>query len=379
MSAICNSHPFRPGYCRSPSVPLYVPGLSQDGAPLHPPSGRIRAPLHIPGPPLVHVLGLLQAHRSTLFRDGYGYRSTLLALLQSTSLDVTPQALTMHCSSEVIITSLSIRFILSLPQIFTPRTIHNHNTQSPLAFSPNHSINSFKMDSEITMFGDYCRKRNAFESCSRSSHTEHQQAIRPQEASLIHDNEYASTSSIEAAFRAKLDINNDTYIATRARLASMLRVWDAVMARKSYYDRTGYLDDDRNFKECFLVTMQVVPDRARIGYLGPFSWEAIQGPPAYDEYASDSGSDSGYAEEPLTPPEGDLEVVSVVSSDAYSLSFVEADEEAPFPVDWEEDLEELDLEYLTEASGRELGTTAKKRGCDEVDSDQDTYPRKRQC
>lgn len=191
---------------------------------------------------------------------------------------------------------------------------------------------------------------------------------------------------------------------------SMLQVWDAVIAQKSYYDRTGYLGGDRNFQESFLMATQVIPDRAKVGYLGPFSWEAIQGPPAYDEYGSgyteeplnppaydeydsgsgsgsDSGYDSGYADEPLTPPAGALEVVSVVSSDAYSQSFVGEDEEVPFPVDREEDPEELDLEdpeeldleYLAEAIGRKSGATARKRGYDEVDSDQGTYPRKRQC
>lgn len=231
---------------------------------------------------------------------------------------------------------------------------------------------------EITLFGDYCRKRNAFERCSRSLHTEHQQAIQPGEASLIHENEYASTTSIQAAFRAKLDISKDTYIATRARLASMLRVWDSVMARKNYYDRTGYLNDDRDFMESFLVAMQVIPARARIGYLGPFSWEAIQGPPAYDEYA-DSGSE--YTDGPLSPPGGDLDTVSVVSSDAYGSSLIEADEEVNFPADGEEDLEKVDIDYLMEAIGREpgVGATAKKRGYDEMDGDQNTRPRKRQC
>lgn len=114
------------------------------------------------------------------------------------------------------------------------------------------------------------------------------------------------------------------------------------MARKSCYNRTGYLEDDRNYQESFLVATEVIPDRARAGYMDSFPLEAIQEPPPYDEYASDAGSDSGYEEEPLTPPGKEPEV----SSDAYSPSFVDADEEAPFPDDWEEDPEELDLDYL---------------------------------
>lgn len=125
-----------------------------------------------------------------------------------------------HRYSEVIRTCLSVRPILSfIADLYT--TI---NTKLPLAFSPNQSINSLKMDSEITMFGDYCRQLSALESCLRSPDTGHQQTIRPQEASLIRDCENASTPSIQAAFRAKLEVDDDTYIATRDRLASMLRV-----------------------------------------------------------------------------------------------------------------------------------------------------------
>lgn len=221
----------------------------------------------------------------------------------------------------------------------------------------------------------------------------------------MHKNKYASTSSIQAGFRAKLEISTDSYIATRARLVSMLRVWDAAIARKKYYDRTGYLNDDRNYMESFLVAMQVIPDRARIGYLGPFSWEAIQAPPAYDEYA-DSGSE--YTDEPLTPAGGDLEVVSVVSSDKDSPGYIEANEDSYFPagrdeeLDGDEELQRLigdeDLDYLMGGVGRDSGMggtgqdsgmgwigrdsgmgAAKKRGYDEIDSDQDIRPRKRQC
>ncbi|KAI0191364.1 hypothetical protein F4808DRAFT_465413 [Astrocystis sublimbata] len=102
------------------------------------------------------------------------------------------------------------------------------------------STNLSHIYNTILKFGDYYRRRYFLETNPRRS----------------------------TPFRDHLNLDLGFYHGVRDQIASVSRVWDAVLAEKVRYDTEGWPSMDRQFMESFLLCLQILPGQIKIGYLG---------------------------------------------------------------------------------------------------------------
>jgi hypothetical protein len=156
---------------------------------------------------------------------------------------------------------------------------------------------------DLLLFGDHCNRAYLAQTSNSWLRTEHEKSLRPEEMLLFRESPRGD-SEILAAYKSNLAINRDFFTTIKTRLNSLSRVWDAVMDEKCRNDLGGSPQGNRKFMEALLLAMRIIPERAAIGFLGPFSWESSDGstPGIANLDVSSSGSSYGSCE-PNTPPD----------------------------------------------------------------------------
>jgi|SRR6187551_875994 len=88
---------------------------------------------------------------------------------------------------------------------------------------------------DLLHFGDHCRRTYAAEANSLWLLGE-RRVLRPEEMPVLRERSMRSDSDIAAVCRLKLAIHEDFFTGVRMRLASLQRVWEAVIEEKARYE-----------------------------------------------------------------------------------------------------------------------------------------------
>ncbi|KAI3326503.1 hypothetical protein HD806DRAFT_551733 [Xylariaceae sp. AK1471] len=138
------------------------------------------------------------------------------------------------------------------------------------------STNLSNVYDTILKFGDYYRRRYSLETNPTRSTcaTLSAQDIAYYEQ-IIH------CRDLPKAFEDQLDLDLGFYHGVRDQIASISRVWDAVLEEKARYDAEGWPSMDRQFMESFLLCLQIIPAQIKTGYLGPSLLRSASNTSAY--------------------------------------------------------------------------------------------------
>lgn len=93
--------------------------------------------------------------------------------------------------------------------------------------------------------------------------------LTTQEAQSIQNVIGNSDLDTEAAYFEHLEVGIENYFEVRSHIVALLQVWDAMIDEKNCYDTHGLAKRTHAFMKAFLITMETVPGRVRIGSLDP--------------------------------------------------------------------------------------------------------------
>ncbi|KAJ3552713.1 hypothetical protein NPX13_g11048 [Xylaria arbuscula] len=127
----------------------------------------------------------------------------------------------------------------------------------------------------ILRFGDYYRRRYLLETNPRRSACE---TLSAQD--IAYYERIVHCSDLPTAFEDHLNLDLGFYHGVRDQIASISRVWDAVLAEKVRYDAEGWPSMNRQFMESFLLCLQILPGQIKTGYLGPSLLRSASNTPA---------------------------------------------------------------------------------------------------
>jgi len=95
--------------------------------------------------------------------------------------------------------------------------------------------------------------------------------LHPEEISFIREVAACDNSTAAMACQERLNLGIDYYYAVKHQITSVLRLWDAVLDEKRRYDALGQFKRSRNFMDSFQLCSYLIPQRASIGFLGPYA------------------------------------------------------------------------------------------------------------
>ncbi|KAI1158968.1 hypothetical protein F5B18DRAFT_667103 [Nemania serpens] len=140
------------------------------------------------------------------------------------------------------------------------------------------STNLSNVYNTILKFGDYYRRRYLLETNPTRSTCE---TLSAQD--IAYYEQIMHCHDLPKAFEDQLDLSLRFYHGVRDQIASISRVWDAVLEEKARYDAEGWPSMDRQFMESFLLCLRIIPAQIKTGYLGPSLLRSTSNTPAYPD------------------------------------------------------------------------------------------------
>ncbi|KAK4139109.1 uncharacterized protein C8A04DRAFT_33429 [Dichotomopilus funicola] len=141
---------------------------------------------------------------------------------------------------------------------------------------------------DIVIFGNHYRDLYSAE--ERHGQSEGGWLLNPSERSFIRQQATGDGSHIVTECQKRLDLGIQYYYGIRNQITSILHTWDAVIAEKNRSDEAGWQAPSREFLHAFHICLYLIPQRVRVGLLGPF--ESVEGVNASYNYDIHSASDT---------------------------------------------------------------------------------------
>jgi hypothetical protein len=141
---------------------------------------------------------------------------------------------------------------------------------------------------DIVIFGNHYRDLYSAE--ERHGQSEGGWLLNSSERSFIREQATYDGSHIVTECQKRLDLGIQYYYGIRNQITSILHAWDAVIAEKNRSDEAGWQAPSREFLHAFHTCLYLIPQRVRIGLLGPF--EGVEGVNASYNYNIHSASDT---------------------------------------------------------------------------------------
>ncbi|KAK4243574.1 hypothetical protein C7999DRAFT_36100 [Corynascus novoguineensis] len=141
---------------------------------------------------------------------------------------------------------------------------------------------------DIVIFGNHYRDLYSAE--ERPGQSEGGWLLNPSERSFLREQATYDGSYIETECQKRLDLGIQYYYGIRNQITSILHTWDAVIAEKNRSDEAGWQAPSREFLHAFHTCLYLIPQRVRVGLLGPF--EGVEGVNASYKYNIHSANDT---------------------------------------------------------------------------------------
>lgn len=149
---------------------------------------------------------------------------------------------------------------------------------------------------DIVIFGNHYR--NLYSAEERHGQSEGGWLLNPSERSFICEQATYDGSHIVTECQKRLDLGIQFYYGIRNQITSILHTWDAVIAEKNRSDEAGWQAPSREFLHAFHTCLYLIPQRVKVGLLGPF--EGVEGVNTSYKYNIHSACDT----EKLSPNNG---------------------------------------------------------------------------